>query len=155
ASGYWHIADSQTGYTAINRWALENLDLDKVYPRYGMPNDFLVRLNVIRARVRDVIIRPVYNVGERSRLKVWKVLFTISFMLARMFLWRLKEKYIIRDFHPLIFFYFFGAFFASLGFILGCVEIAHKLKFGQVPAASVVLVALLMISGFQFLCFAM
>ena len=37
ASGYWHVADSQTGYTAISREALETLPLDKLYKRYGYP----------------------------------------------------------------------------------------------------------------------
>ena len=51
ASGYWHIADSQAGYTAIGGEMLELLDLDNIYPRYGYPNDMLVHLNVWNARV--------------------------------------------------------------------------------------------------------
>ena len=47
ASGYWHVADSQSGYTAISLATLETLDLDRVYPRYGFPNDMLVHLNVV------------------------------------------------------------------------------------------------------------
>jgi len=31
ASGYWHVADSQSGYTAISRQMLKVLDLDRVY----------------------------------------------------------------------------------------------------------------------------
>lgn len=100
ASGYWHVMDSQTGYTAINFKMLELIDLNKIYPRYGMPNDLLVRLNVYNARVADVPLEPVYNVGEKSGINVGKVFFTIPSMLVRMFFWRLKEKYIIRDFHP-------------------------------------------------------
>ena len=66
ASGYWHIADSQAGYTAINRRMLELLDLENIYPRYGYPNDMLVHLNVWSARVRDVPSRPIYGIGEES-----------------------------------------------------------------------------------------
>lgn len=108
ASGYWHIADSQTGYTALNRQVLETIDWDAMFKRYGMPNDLLVRLNVFNFRVRDVYIRPTYNVGEESKLKVRKVVFSISTLLLRLFVWRMKEKYIIRDFHPLVFFYLLG-----------------------------------------------
>src|SRR5207237_9581520 len=45
ASGYWHVADSQSGYTAVSREMLELLDLERLYPRYGFPNDMLVHLN--------------------------------------------------------------------------------------------------------------
>jgi len=66
SSGYWHIADSQSGYTAISLIALQRVNLDKIYKRYGMPNDLLIKLNQHDFRVRDVHVRPVYNVGEKS-----------------------------------------------------------------------------------------
>lgn len=114
ASGYWHIADSQSGYTVINKKALHAIDWDKMYKRYGQPNDVLVRLNVENMRVIDVPIEPVYNVGEKSGIKIKKVIFTISWLLLKLFVWRMKEKYIIRDFHPLVFFYFLGFLFGLL-----------------------------------------
>ena len=112
ASGYWHVADSQTGYTAINQVALKAIDWEGMYKRYGQPNDLLVKLNVANMRVVDVPIEPVYNVGEKSGIKIHKVIFTIGTLLLRLFFWRLKEKYIIRNFHPLVFFYAMG--FAGL-----------------------------------------
>lgn len=111
ASGYWHVADSQTGYTAINKKSLHIIDWDKMYKRYGQPNDLLVRLNIYDLKVRDVPVTPVYNIGERSGIKIRKVIFSISWLLLKLFLWRMKEKYIIRNFHPLVFFYFLGGVF--------------------------------------------
>ena len=111
ASGYWHVADSQTGYTAINRTALERIDWDKMYKRYGQPNDLLVKLNIYDFKVRDVPVKPVYNIGEKSGIQIRKVIFTIPALLWRLFVLRMKEKYIIRNFHPLIFFYLLGGFF--------------------------------------------
>ena len=74
ASGYWHVADSQSGlHRGLRSPTLERLDLDRLYPRYGFPNDMLVHLNVVNARVRDVPSRPVYGVGERSGIKLRKV----------------------------------------------------------------------------------
>ena len=70
ASGYWHVADSQAGYTALSLGALRRLDLGELYPRYGFPNDMLVHLNVQNARVRDVPSRPIYDVGERSGIRL-------------------------------------------------------------------------------------
>ena len=37
ASGYWHVADSQSGYTAASREMLAQLDLDRIYPRLRLP----------------------------------------------------------------------------------------------------------------------
>ena len=108
ASGYWHIADSQSGYTAMNKKVLHIIDWDLMYKRYGQPNDLLVRLNVENFKVLDVPVHPIYNVGEKSGIKIHKVIFTIGWLLTRLFFWRMKEKYIIRDFHPLVFFYFLG-----------------------------------------------
>lgn len=108
ASGYWHVADSQSGYTALGRGTLELLDLDRIYRRYGFPNDMLVHLNVVNARVRDFPSRPIYGVGERSGIRYRSVVPRISWLLLKGFLWRLREKYVIRDFHPLVFFYALG-----------------------------------------------
>lgn len=91
-SGYWHIGDSQSGYTAINREMLRRIDWQRMYPRYGQPNDLLVRLSVNKARVCDVPIEPVYNVGERSGIRISRVTFSISWLLAKLFCWRIKHK---------------------------------------------------------------
>ncbi len=155
ASGYWHVADSQSGYTAIGKDTLALLDLDRVYTYYGFPNDLLVHLNVVNARVRDFPSRPVYGVGERSGIRYHKVAPRISWLLIKAFFWRLREKYVIRDFHPLVFFYAFGFLATLAGLILGIVEIAYRIAGNAVSVGTVVLIALLLISGSQFTLFAM
>jgi glycosyltransferase involved in cell wall biosynthesis len=156
ASGYWHVADSQAGYTALSRTALERLDLDRIYPRYGFPNDLLVHLNVAGARVRDVPSRPIYGVGEQSGLRIRSVVPRISWLLFKGFWWRLKEKYVIRDFHPLVFFYVLGAVMTVAGLALGLVVAISRLALGnEITTPTIVLVALLLISGTQFTLFAM
>jgi len=155
ASGYWHVADSQSGYTAVALHTLEQLDLDRVYPRYGFPNDMLVHLNVVNARVRDVPSRPVYGVGERSGIKLRNVIPRISWLLVKAFFWRLREKYVIRDFHPLVFFYFGGIVMGLAGLGLGIALIVLRSLGHGITAATGVLVALLLIFGSQFTLFAM
>jgi glycosyltransferase involved in cell wall biosynthesis len=155
ASGYWHVADSQSGYTAISREMLELLDRDRVYPRYGFPNDMLVHLNVLNARVRDVPSRPVYGVGEDSGIRLRRVVPSISWLLLKAFFWRMREKYVIRDFHPLVFFYVFGLLFSLLGVALGATVTILRILGNELTAATVVLVALLLISGLLFTLFAM
>ncbi len=155
ASGYWHVADSQSGYTAVNLDTLERLDLDRIYPRYGFPNDMLVHLNIVNARVRDFPSRPVYGVGERSGIKLRSVVPRISWLLVKGFFWRLREKYVIRDFHPLVFFYFFGLLMTAAGLGLGIALIVLRSLGHGITAATGVLVALLLIFGSQFTLFAM
>jgi glycosyltransferase involved in cell wall biosynthesis len=155
ASGYWHVADSQAGYTAISREALELLDLERVYERYGFPNDMLVHLNVWNARVRDIPSRPVYGVGERSGIRLRRVVPRISWLLLKAFLWRMREKYVIRDFHPLVFFYTLGILMTLAGLALGILETVLRIMGNGIPPATVVLVALLLIAGTQFTLFAM
>ncbi len=155
SSGYWHVADSQSGYTAIGLGMLEQLDLDRIYRGYGFPNDMLVHLNVWNARVRDVPSRPIYGVGERSGIRLRRVVPRISWLLLKGFFWRLGQKYVIRDFHPLVFFYALGFLMTAVGLALGVALIVLRALGNEVTVGTVVLVALLLISGSQFTLFAM
>ena len=155
ASGYWHVADSQAGYTALSLDALRRLDLDELYPRYGFPNDMLVHLNVQNARVRDVPSRPIYDVGERSGIRFRSVVPRISWLLFKGFWWRMGQKYVIRDFHPLVFFYVFGLLMLSVGLVLGLLELVLRIAGNAITPATIVLVAVLLIAGLQMTLFAM
>jgi glycosyltransferase involved in cell wall biosynthesis len=155
ASGYWHVADSQSGYTAVNLESLKLLDLDRIYRRYGFPNDLLVHLNVFNRRVRDYPSRPIYGVGERSGIRLRHVVPKISWLLLKGFFWRMGQKYVIRDFHPLILFYMLGLTLFLAGVLLGLVETGLRIAGNPIPFATIVLVALFVISGLQLLLFAM
>ena len=156
ASGYWHVADSQTGYTALNAKGLKLINWDNMYKRYGQPNDLLVKLNVWDLKVRDVPVEPVYNVGEQSGIQLRKVIFTIPMLLLRLFFWRMKEKYIIRNFHPLVFFYFLGALF-SIAFVLLTARmlIFWWLITGLVPKVNALAALFSFMAASQFTLFAM
>jgi glycosyltransferase involved in cell wall biosynthesis len=155
ASGYWHVADSQSGYTAVNLETIRMVDLERVYRRYGFPNDLLVHLNVWNRRVRDYPSRPIYGVGERSGIRLRKVIPRISWLLLKGFFWRMGQKYVIRDFHPLILFYMLGILLFGVGILLGIVEVVLRFAGNPITSATIVLVALLVISGLQLLLFAM
>jgi len=155
ASGYWHIADSQSGYTAISLHALKAIDLDNIYPRYGMPNDLLIKLNIANFKVQDVSIKPIYNVGEKSGIKVRKVLFTISWLLFNGFWRRMFEKYVIRDFHPLVFFYFLGGIFSLLTLILFARVFLYWWIVGHIPSINALAAMFSFMSASLFSLFAM
>ncbi|MDD4205411.1 MAG: glycosyltransferase family 2 protein [Candidatus Delongbacteria bacterium] len=155
ASGYWHIADSQSGYTAINNKALHLIDWDKMYKRYGQPNDLLVRLNIYNMKVRDVQINPVYGVGEKSGIKLRKILFSLSWLLLKLFFYRMKEKYVIRDFHPLVLFYSFGAGLAAVSVPLFFRMAYYAVINGDTPKINFLTWMLCVIMSVQFILFAM
>ena len=155
ASGYWHVADSQSGYTAISLDALQVIDWDRMYRRYGQPNDLLVRLNIDNFRVCDIPIQPVYGIGERSGLRPIRAIPGLAWLLLRLFLMRLKDKYVIRDFHPLVFFYAMGGILFPLGTVFGLYLMLERLAGTPVAETSALFAAFLAIMGLQFLLFAM
>jgi glycosyltransferase involved in cell wall biosynthesis len=83
SSGLWHIFDSQCGYTAANRRAVEVILAEPMFPRYGYPNDVLVRLSMADTSVVDVPVRPVYGPQWRSGIRPWRVVWPICMLLLR------------------------------------------------------------------------
>ena len=155
ASGYWHLTDSQTGYTAISSDAIRMLPLEKLYSRYGYPNHLLVMLNVYNFRVKDVPVTPVYNIGEKSGIRLWKFIPQLSWLLLKCFFWRMKEKYVIRDFHPLIFFYALAFFLILMGLLLAVRLFYGWWVSGRIPPINALALMFSVIAGLQSLFFAM
>jgi glycosyltransferase involved in cell wall biosynthesis len=156
ASGYWHISDTQSGYTAISLRALQSIRIYDIYKGYGMPNDLLVKLNIAFCTIKEVGIKPVYDVGEQSKMKLLNVIPRISWLLFKSFFIRLWVKYLIRDFHPLFLLY-------HLSFILGILTIPYILKIlkimafthENVPTLTMLAFVFLFTSALQSLLFAM
>lgn len=68
AVGLPKLSDSQCGFTAISARALDGLELNALWPRFGYPNDLLGLLVVKGCSVMDVVVRPRYG-SERSELR--------------------------------------------------------------------------------------
>lgn len=96
ASGYWHLTDSQNGYTAISREALDVIDIDDLYEDYGFCNDLLVKLNVRGLQVVDVPMAPYYG-DEQSHIRYRTFIPKLFFLLVRTFAWRLRNTYLSND----------------------------------------------------------
>ncbi len=155
ASGYWHVADSQSGYTAINSKALETINWDKMYKRYGQPNDLLVRLNIHNFRVRDVPVTPIYNIGEISGVRPLRMIPRLFWLLLKLFIYRMWQKYVIRDFHPLLFFYIMAFFLLIVSVPLGLRVFYKWWLEGVIPAINALAWMSSVIAGLQSLFFAM
>ncbi|NUC72875.1 glycosyltransferase family 2 protein [Haloterrigena sp. SYSU A558-1] len=153
ASGYWKTMDPQNGYTAISGDALEAIDLEHLYEYYGYCNDLLVKLNVHGMRVADVAMPAVYG-DEESSITYSEYIPKVSTMLLRNFLWRLKTKYLVLDFHPLAFFYLVGAGLAATGVLAAAVTLFATLATVG-PSVQGSTTVFLLVAGIAFLLFAM
>jgi len=152
-SGYWDIVDPQNGYTAISESALRTIDVESIYPRYGVPNDILIKLNVYNFRVKDVIMPAVYG-SEKSKIRLFTYIPMVSWILIKGFFWRMKEKYVIQAFHPLIFFYLTGILLLPAGILTG-IYMAYLRLEGPISPGSILLPIFLIITGMQTLFFGM
>lgn len=150
-SGYWHVSDSQCGYTAISREALAELDLERIYPSYGYPNDLLVSLNVAEMRVVEVPVNPRYGVGERSKMRIPRVLLPILWLLCRRFVSRIVKRYVVQNGHPLVFAYLFATLCLVGAGGLGIYLLVRFLATGWIMKAALITGCALLILGMQLL----
>lgn len=154
ASGYWQIMDPQNGYTVISRDALEAVNWDQVFTYYGYCNDILIKLNIQGFKILDVPIPAKYG-DESSKIKYISYILRVSRMLFSGFFYRLKMKYIILSFHPLVFFYAMGLIITPLSIIFMAYSIYYKFVLGRDLFIRLALSMLLFLIGTQFTFFAM
>ncbi len=76
------VNDSQCGYAAISRRALERLPLERLWPRYGYPNDLLGLLAARGLRTADRPVSPIYG-DEVSGINPVTIGPTLAYVLAR------------------------------------------------------------------------
>ncbi|MDY0004801.1 MAG: glycosyltransferase family 2 protein [Polyangia bacterium] len=150
-TGYWHVSDSQCGYTAITREALATVDLERLYKGYGVPNDLLARLNAAEMRVAEVPVVPRYGVGERSKMRIPGVVLPILFMLWRAFVRRLWQRYMLSSGHPVVFVYLLSFLSLTLSTGLGIYILARYLATGWVMKAALIVGTAAAILGVQLL----
>jgi len=155
ASGYWHVSDTQCGFRALSLEALKAIKIHDIYHSYGMPNDILIKLNIAFCTLKEVKIKPVYNIGESSKMKVHKVIPKIAWLLLTSFFKRLWLKYLFRDFHPLFLLYHFS-------FTLGIIALPYAYKVLRITLShetvsptTMLAFFFLFTSSFQSLLFAM
>jgi glycosyltransferase involved in cell wall biosynthesis len=154
ASGYWKTMDPQNGFTAVSGEALEAIDLEALPDGHDYTNDLLVRLNVADLRVADVAMPAVYG-EEESTITYSRFVPATSTTLLRSFLWRLRRRYLVRDFHPLAFSYGAGAASALGGLLLGVDALRHRQKEGGGTDSRAVGALLSLLFGCLFLLRAM
>ena len=150
-SGYWNVVDPTNGYTAIHRYALEGLDLDRVSTGYFFAHDMLFQLNIIGAVVRDGPMAPVYA-GEVTSLRIDRVLREFPLLMLRRLVARIVSKYFIYDFNVASIELLFGTLLLLWGVAFGAVRWIVGVNHDEVnTAGTVMLSALPIILGVQLL----
>lgn len=148
ATGYWHIIDPQCGYTAISHKALQSIHFKHMTKGYGYNADLLNMLNLVNAKVVDVEVRPVY--GEaKTKIRLTSYVPRISVLLVRLYIKRMVYKYLVREFHPLIFFYLLS--FVNLFIISTPLTLRFFYKYAQyglVPRTTLMILTFSFMMGF-------
>ncbi|MFQ5669062.1 MAG: glycosyltransferase family 2 protein [Acidobacteriota bacterium] len=154
ATGYYSLMDPQCGYTTIRLRALQAIPIASMTRGYGYNADILCMLNILRFKVTDVEVQPVYG-REQSKIKLRKYIPATSLLLARLFLRRLWKRYVVLDFHPLVLFYLFSV--ANL-FLVAVPLLARFIylyrKYGEAPRTTLIILVLALVTGFQSMLFA-
>lgn len=93
AAGKRNIFDTQDGFVAISRKAIEIIDWNEFWKGYGYPSDFIVRIAAYGFRIMDAPRRSIYLPGERqSQIKIRRYIKNVAPMIIKLYFWRLKNQ---------------------------------------------------------------
>lgn len=151
ASGYWHVFDSQCGFTAVSASFLRLLDLDRIATDYFFENDMLIQLNGLGARVVDVPVTTVYG-EEKSYVRVHHVALSFPPRLMGKAVSRFWRKYLLTDFGAVAVLTTLGIALGAFGLVFGAYHWWLSMAGGTPATTGTVMVAVLpIILGFQLL----
>jgi dolichol-phosphate mannosyltransferase len=150
SSGYWRIFDPNNGFTAIASKTLESIPLEKIDHGYFFESDMLFRLNLINARVIDVSMPAIYQ-GEKSNLKIRRVLVEFPLKHSRNLIKRVLYTYYLRDFNLASIELPLGLFLCSFGTFVGVHNWIQGVSFQRpTQTGTLILIAMSILSGLQF-----
>jgi glycosyltransferase involved in cell wall biosynthesis len=149
--GYWNVMDPTNGFTAIHVAALHWIPLNKLSRGYFFESDMLFRLGTIRAVVEDVPMPALYG-HEISNLKIGHTILDFPLRYLVNFFKRFFYNYVIRDVNVGTVETIVGAACLAFGTIFGAIKWLQVAAIGQgAPAGTIMLAALPVILGVQFL----
>ena len=154
-SGFRFVERMAAGYIALFQGTPLLMQLFVVYyglALYGMKLDAWVAIAIgftlHASAYLGEIWRGAIEAVPRGQVEAAKA-------LRLGYFWRMKEKYIIRDFHPLVFFLTLGLFLTGLGGALGAWIVYHRVVHGALSPNTVIFDVFCLIMGMQMLFFAM
>ncbi|MDZ4376409.1 MAG: glycosyltransferase family 2 protein [Phenylobacterium sp.] len=154
STGYWNIFDPTNGYTAIEAHVARLVMEKQVSRRFFFETDLLYHLGTLRAVVRDVPM-PARYADEVSNIRIGQIVGPFALKHMRNFAQRVVGQYFVRDFNAASLELVFGLFFSLFGVGYALSYLANRVP-GQAASAGVVMLAALpVILGAQFLLQAM
>jgi hypothetical protein len=149
STGYWNLFDPTNGYTALEGSVAQQLMQRQIERRYFFESDLLYHLGTIRAVVRDVPI-PSRYADEESNMNVAGIILPFALKHLRNASRRVLGQYFVRDLN-------IASIETVIGLPLLLFGVAYGLSWmnrpheGTAPAGVVMLAALPVIIGVQFL----
>ena len=154
STGYWNIFDPTNGYTAIEAGVAGLVMEKRVSRRFFFETDLLYHLGTLRAVVRDVPM-PARYADEVSNIRIGQIVGPFAFKHLQNFLQRVLGQYFVRDFNAASLELVFGVFSLLFGIGYTASYLANRHE-GQAASAGIVMMAALpVILGAQFLLQAM
>jgi glycosyltransferase involved in cell wall biosynthesis len=154
STGYWNIFDPTNGYTAIDSDVARVVMEKRVAARFFFETDLLYHLGTLRAVVRDVPI-PARYADEISNIRIERIIGPFALKHLRNFVQRVIGQYFVRDFNAASLELVFGLLFLLFGAGYALSYLANRIP-GQAASAGIVMLAALpVILGVQFLLQAM
>lgn len=154
STGYWNIFDPTNGYTAMEANVARLIMEKRVSRRFFFETDLLYHLGTLRAVVRDVPM-PARYADEVSNIRIGQIVGPFALKHARNFAQRVIGQYFVRDFSAASLELVFGLFFLLFGGLYAFSYFANRVP-GQAASAGIVMLAALpVILGVQFLLQAM
>lgn len=151
ASGYWNVFDPTNGFIAIDSTVFQELDQERIHPRYFFESSMLVELNLARAVVTEVTM-PAHYAGEKSSLSLGRVLLEFPGLLVRGFLRRIWFQYFVLDFSVGSLLMVLGVLMTLFGAVWGGIWWRNSILTGRTASTgTVMLAALPLILGFELL----
>lgn len=141
------VKDSQYGYAAISRKALERINVEYLTDRWGYPNDMFIECAIKGVRVKFVPSKTIYGI-RRSYIRPPQYMVRVGTIIFRGFLRRIYFKY------GVFFFSLTGILSILVGLIYGAYVSLKILEAGIARnIGSLILVAVLILGGIQMVLF--
>jgi hypothetical protein len=151
AVGYWTCFDPCNGYLAIRGEMLRKLALEKLHRSYFFETSLLAELYLRGGVIADVPMPAIYG-EEISHLRVRRALLEFPPKLLACLVRRLLLKHLLFDFSMLSIYALAALAFLGFGGIYGGYNFWWYASHGRpAPTGTVVIPAMLITLGFQFL----